>query len=67
MPRTANQHETMRITINVSAQLAHYLDQLIELGLYGKTHAEIASLLVNRGIEALVEKGHIFHSGKPQK
>lgn len=61
MPRKPNAHKTERITINVTPQIRSYLQRLVERGLYGKTPTEVAQNMVARGIESVVERGHLQH------
>ena len=61
MPRKPNLHKTERVTINVTPQIRDYLQRLVERGLYGKTPTEVAQNMVARGIESVVERGHLQH------
>lgn len=61
MPRKPNLHKTERVTINVTPQIRDYLQRLVERGLYGKTATEVAQNMVARGIESVVERGHLLH------
>lgn len=61
MPRKPNKHKTERITINVTPQIKYYLERLVDRGLYGKTHTEAANRMVARGIESVIEDGHLEH------
>lgn len=61
MPRKPNAHKTERITINVTPQIRSYLERLVERGLYGKTPTEVAQNMVARGIESVIERGHLPH------
>lgn len=59
MARTPNAHKAQLLTLRVTPQAMEYLKRLVAHGLYGKTPPEIANTLVNRGIEALIERGHL--------
>lgn len=61
MPRKPNKHKTERITINVTPQIKYYLERLVDRGLYGKTPTEAANRMVTRGIESVIEDGHLKH------
>ena len=62
MARKPNTYETKRVTISVTPQIKCYLQRLVERGLYGKSEAEVAETLVARGIEDLIERGHLEHN-----
>ena len=59
MARKPNPEKSFRITLNPSQALRDYLLQLTELGIYGKTEAEVALTMLNRGIETMLDRGHI--------
>ncbi len=61
MSRKPNKHKTERITINVTPQIKYYLERLVDRGLYGKTTTEAANRMVTRGIESVIEDGHLGH------
>jgi hypothetical protein len=54
-PRTGD--DGTRCDIRPSSEQAAYLDDLVRVGLYGKTRTEVARYLVVRGLERLVEAG----------
>jgi hypothetical protein len=55
--RPPNGEEGIRCDIRPSADQASYLDDLVKLGLYGKTRTEVARYLVVQGLERLVQAG----------
>lgn len=67
MPRLPNRHRTERITLSVTPQVKDYLKRLVDRGLYGKTETEVAYNMVTRGIESVIERGHLEHPEKSGK
>lgn len=67
MARKPNPHKTQRITISATPQIKYYLQKLVERGLYGKTPTEVANNMVTRGIESVIERGHLEHPEKTSK
>jgi hypothetical protein len=67
MARPRNAHKAKPVTLRVTPQVLEYLNQLVGHGLYGKTPPEVASTLVNRSIEALIERGHLESLTKSKK
>lgn len=61
MSRKPNATKTERITINVTPQIRYYLERLVDRGLYGKTITEAANIMVVKGIETTIERGHMSH------
>ena len=59
MARKPNPEKSFRITLNASEAVREYLAQLAALGIYGKTEAEVALTMLNRGIETMLDRGHI--------
>lgn len=57
--RKPNSQKTKPVKISTTPQVKEYLQQLVGHGLYGKTPSEVASTLVSRGIESLLERGHL--------
>lgn len=55
--RPTNADEGVRCDIRPSSEQAAYLDDLVKLGLYGKTRTEVARYLVVQGLERLVQAG----------
>lgn len=56
MGRTPNKLDTVEVTLRTTPQVAKYLDDLLNSGLYGKTRSEVAERLVTREIEALIRE-----------
>lgn len=61
MARKPNSQQSQIVTLRVSPQVMMHLKALIKLGLYGKTPPEVAKTLVCRGIEGMIEHGHLKH------
>lgn len=61
MPRSPNARPTQRMSISITPQIRAYLRRLVERGLYGKTETEVAANMVARGIESVIERGHLDH------
>lgn len=57
MAKQKNSTATARVTINTSAEVAAYLDDLVSIGIHGKTRAEIAERLISKEIERLIKDG----------
>lgn len=55
--RPTNGDEGVRCDIRPSAEQAAYLDDLVRIGLYGRTRTEVARYLVVQGLERLVQAG----------
>ena len=55
--RPPNGDDGIRCDLRPSADQAGYLDDLVKLGLYGKTRTEVARYLVVQGLERLVQAG----------
>jgi len=55
--RPANGEDSVRCDIRPSSDQAAYLDDLVQVGLYGKTRTEVARYLVVQGLERLVQAG----------
>jgi hypothetical protein len=55
MAKQKNVTATARITINTSAEIAAYLDDLVSIGIQGKTRAEVAERLVSAGVQQLIK------------
>lgn len=52
-----------RIVIDATPKMARYLDDLVETGLYGSTRSEVATRLVTRGLEVVIERGVVERIG----
>ncbi len=57
MARRPNDQGTAEVKIRASDEAASYLDQLVEIGLHGKTRSEVANSLVNEQIRSLITQG----------
>jgi hypothetical protein len=55
--RPPNGDDGIRCDLRPSADQAAYLDDLVKVGLYGKTRTEVARYLVVQGLERLVQAG----------
>lgn len=55
--RPTNGDEGVRCDIRPSSEQASYLDDLVRIGLYGKTRTEVARYLLVQGLERLVQGG----------
>jgi hypothetical protein len=55
--RPPNGDDGIRCDLRPSADQAAYLDEVVKLGLYGKTRTEVARYLVVQGLERLVHAG----------
>ncbi len=57
MGRPKSQNETTKVHPTISLQTAGYLKQLIKLGSYGNSDAEVGAYLIQRGIDDLLRAG----------
>jgi hypothetical protein len=57
MAKQKNAIVTARVTINTSAEIAAYLDDLVGIGIQGKTRAEVAERLVSTAVQQLIKDG----------
>lgn len=57
MGKQKNLTATTRVTINTSAEVAAYLDDLVGIGIQGKTRAEVAERLVSGAVQQLIKDG----------
>jgi hypothetical protein len=55
--RSRNGEDSVRCDIRPSSDQAAYLDDLVRIGLYGKTRTEVARYLVVQGLDRLVHAG----------
>ncbi len=55
--RPTNGDDGVRCDIRPSSEQAAYLDDLVRIGLYGRTRTEVARYLVVQGLERLVQAG----------
>lgn len=65
--RKPNSQKTKPVKIGATPQIIEYLQQLVGRGLYGKTPTEVASNLVSKAIESLIERGHLEAIHKSRK
>jgi hypothetical protein len=59
VPREANGTDTARIYIRTSTEIAAYIDELVRLGIHGKTPSEVAKTLIGHEIERLIRDGFL--------
>ncbi len=59
MPRPQNQLDTVEIKLRTTPQVAKYLDELLQSGLFGKTRPEVAERLITQEIQALINDGKL--------
>jgi hypothetical protein len=57
--RPKNSISSEKVTFSASDEVVHYLEDLIKVGLYGKTSPEVVNTLVTRQIEQLIKDGII--------
>jgi hypothetical protein len=48
-----------RLYVRTSAEIESFLDQLVVVGIHGKTRAEVAKTLISAQIERLVREGFL--------
>ena len=48
-----------RINIRITSEIIDYLDQLVAIGIHGKTKSEVAKSLISNELERLVRVGLI--------
>ncbi len=53
MPRTRNEPDTVKFTISLSRPAAEILEKLVTTGVYGKSRAETASMIILRHLQDL--------------
>jgi hypothetical protein len=59
VPRQPNLSETTRVAVSLSSELAAYLDDLVEIGIHGKTRSEVAKSLISVEAERLIRDGFL--------
>lgn len=57
--RPKNSIGSEKITFSASDAVTHYLEDLVKVGLYGKTPPEVVNTLLTRQIEQLIKDGII--------
>jgi hypothetical protein len=50
----ANKNKTTKVHPTISLQMADFIDELLDLGTYGNTDAQVACYLIQRGIDDLI-------------
>lgn len=66
MSKQKNVIATARITINTSSEIADYLDDLVQIGIQGKTRAEVAERLISSSVQQLIKDGLLNLRNKKQ-
>lgn len=59
--RPRSENKAPRLTLSVTPQIREYLARLVERGLYGKTQTQVGENMLTRGIESVIERGHLTH------
>ena len=59
MGKTPNPDPSLKVTMSLHPRIGLLLDDLIQTGLFGQTHAEAAKLLVSQGLESKIKDGLI--------
>jgi hypothetical protein len=54
--REVNGTDSVRIYIRTSAEIAAYLEELVRIGVHGKTPSEVAKTLVGYEVERLIRE-----------
>jgi len=54
-----NKSDAPRINIRSTPEILGFLDQVIDIGIYGKTRSEVAKSLIANEIERLIREGLI--------
>jgi hypothetical protein len=57
MSRPKNQVPTQRLVVSSTPQLNEYLENLVHMGIFGKSPPDVAYLLLCRAIEGLIKDG----------
>jgi len=60
----ADKTENSRLNIRSTPEVLGFLDQVVEIGIYGKTRSEVAKSLIAIEIERLIREGLISLKGK---
>lgn len=63
--RPRNENKAPRLTLSVTPQIRAYLARLVARGIYGKTQTQVAENMLARGIESVIERGHLTHPPEP--
>lgn len=67
MARARNLVDTARLTFSPSAEVVAYVDDLVYLGIYGKSRADVVNSLVVREIERLIKEQFLHLRARPEK
>lgn len=59
MARPKNRNQVKKLHPTVSVQTVGYIEQLIQIGSYGNSEAEVAAYLIQRTIDDLLRTGLI--------
>ena len=62
----ADPSDSSRVALRPSSQVVMYLDELVEIGIYGKTRTEVVDGMVSREIERLIRDGVLKLHSKPR-
>ena len=65
----AGTEKAERINLTLTLAQKNYLDDLVNLGIHGRTVSEVARTLLSREIERLISEGflEIKHTSPPQR
>lgn len=53
----AEKTDSPRLSIRTSIEIIRFLDQLVAIGIHGKTRTEVAKVLISNEIERLIREG----------
>ncbi|MDZ4760889.1 MAG: hypothetical protein SGJ21_07445 [Alphaproteobacteria bacterium] len=59
MPRKRIDPDTVQFTITMRAAAADHIEKLVETGVYGKSRAEAAMMIIMRHLQELREKDQL--------
>ena len=59
MGKPPNPEPPLKVTMRLNPRIGLLLDDLVQTGLFGQTHAEAAKLLVSQGLESKIKDGLI--------
>lgn len=63
--RPKSPNETVKVHPTVSTQIVDFFSDLIAIGTYGNSDAEVAAYLIQRGIDDLLRAGVLKPKPKP--
>ena len=52
----AEKSDSSRVSIRTSVEIIGFLDQLVDIGIHGKTRSEVAKTLISNEIERLIRE-----------